>query len=228
MRTEERLALGMFGRGSRLGNRIELLLERGRDFSARASMARVAVSAVALTGCVIAGAFAPRLIAFAQERPSFEVASVKPQPWTGQQGSTMGIFIRGNTLTAEHSDLYGLVMFAYDLREAVQLSGGPAWAAHGVLVSSELYQVIAKAAGDPPPPTDQFPLMLQALLADRFKLKIHHVNKDLPMYNLVVGRNGSKLKESAADAKFSMVVRPLGKQGIRITATHAPMTNLLN
>jgi uncharacterized protein (TIGR03435 family) len=69
--------------------------------------------------------------------------------------------------------------------------------------------------------------MLQALLADRFKLKVHHINKDLPVYNLVVGKNGPKLKESGAGAKFSMVTRT-GKQSNRITASHATMTNLLS
>src|SRR5580693_4978224 len=78
MKTEELLALGMFGRGSRLGDRIEMLLERGRVFSPRISRLRVAISSVALIGCVIAGALAPRLIAFAQEKPAFEVATVRP------------------------------------------------------------------------------------------------------------------------------------------------------
>jgi len=227
MKTDrELLALGMFGRGSRLRERVEMLLERGRVFSPRVSKARIAISAIALVGCVIAGALAPRMIAFAQARLAFEVASVKPAPWTGQ-GCVGCVLVRGNTLTSDHADLYDLVRFAYDLRDPVQLSGGPSWAAHGLLVSSDFFQVTAKAAGDPPPPTDQFRLMLQALLADRFQLKIHHVNKDLPVYNLVVGKNGPKIKESAADAKFSMGVFP-GIQEVRITAKHAPMTNLLN
>ena len=226
MRTEELLALGMFGRGSRLGERIEMLLVHGRDFSPRASVSRVAASAVAMLACVIAGSFAPRLIAFAQTAPQFEVASVKPNPWTGQ-GCVGCIDVHGNTLTTEHVDLKDLISFAYDLRDPIQLSGGPAWAAHGMLVSSDFYQVIAKAGGDPAPSTDQFRLMLQELLADRFKLKVHHINKDLPVYNLVVGKNGSKLKESAVDAKFSANVRSLGRQGIRMTATHAPLANLL-
>ena len=71
MRTEELLALGMFGQMSRLRERVEMLLEidtllrHGRDFSPRVSKARVALSAVALLGCIVAGAAAPRLIAFA-------------------------------------------------------------------------------------------------------------------------------------------------------------------
>src|ERR1700722_8784443 len=78
MNNKELLALGMFGSGSRLGDRIEMLLERGRDFSPRTSLNRVGASAVALVGGLIGGAFTPRLIAFAQATPQFEVASVKP------------------------------------------------------------------------------------------------------------------------------------------------------
>jgi uncharacterized protein (TIGR03435 family) len=223
-RTEQLLALGVFGRGSRLRERIEILLERGREFSPRVSASRVAVSVIALLGCVIAGALAPRLIAFAQAAPQFDVASVKPEPWTGQGGVL--IKVTGNTLTAEHQSLFGLVSFAYDLL-SVQLSGGPAWARPGLLAGSELYQVIAKAAGDPPPSAEQFRLMLQGLLSDRFKLQVHHVNKELPVYNLVVAKGGLKLKESDADAKFSMVTRA-GRQSNRTTGKHVPMATLVS
>ncbi len=201
-----------------------MLLVRGRVFSPRASWTRVAASAFALVGCVIAGSFAPRLIAFAQAMPQFEVASVKPEPWTGEGGVFVKII--GNTLSAEHSDLNDLVEFAYNLKD-VQLSGVPGWGRHGLLATSDLYQVIAKAAGDTPPPMDQFRLMLQGLLADRFKLKVHHVNKDLPVYNLVIAKNGLKLKESAADAKFSMMTRS-GKQSNRTTGAHVPMATLVS
>jgi hypothetical protein len=82
MRTESRelLAVGIFGGKSRIGDRIELLLRRGRTFSPRASTADVAAGTVVLCGLMLACSFFPRWIAFAQApaRPSFEVASVKP------------------------------------------------------------------------------------------------------------------------------------------------------
>src|ERR1039457_3434149 len=46
---------------------------------------------------------------------AFEVASIKLQPWTG--GGSVGIFIRGNTLDAEHVSLFSLVTFAYRSEE---------------------------------------------------------------------------------------------------------------
>ena len=61
------------------------------------------------------------------QKPAFEVGSIKLQPWTNE--GRVGVFIRGNTLTGEHVDLYRLVEFAYGLRtDGAQLSGGPGWA----------------------------------------------------------------------------------------------------
>ena len=45
---------------------------------------------------------------------------------------------------------------------------------------------------------DQLRMMLQALLADRFKLVFHRDTKELPVYALVVGKNGPKLQPSEA------------------------------
>src|ERR1700721_2160015 len=82
MRTEARelLAVGVFGGKSLIGDRIEMLLRRGRTFSSRASTGGGAVGAVVLCGLTVAGSLAPRWIAFAQQpaSPSFEVVSVKP------------------------------------------------------------------------------------------------------------------------------------------------------
>jgi uncharacterized protein (TIGR03435 family) len=180
---------------------------------------------------VVAGTVAMILLVIAHEtfaqsapRMEFDVASVKPQPFEGQQGS-VGVFVRGNTLDAEHVSLDDLVTYAYNLRD-VQLSGGPAWAKRGVLNSSELYQVIAKTSGDTAP--DTFRQMLQTLLADRFRLQIHHVQKDMPVYNLLVNKGGSKLKESTSGTKSVLRVSSLGNVGVRIVATHTTVQQLID
>ncbi len=165
------------------------------------------------------------VVAFGQALPSFEVASIKPQPFTGQ--GMVGIGVRGDTLDAEHVSLASLVMFAYNLRD-VQLSGGPSWAWSGVLANSELFQVMAKASGDPPPPMDDFRKMLQTLLADRFKLQVHHLQKELPVYNLVVNKGGPKMKENTKDEKFDFHGYGLGKAGVRIVATHMTIQELID
>src|SRR5439155_11317218 len=69
---------------------------------------------------------------------------------------------------------------------------GPSW------LDSERYDIAAKI---PKGATkEQFMLMLQSLLAERFKLTLHREKKDLPMYALVVGKNGPKMKESMKES----------------------------
>jgi uncharacterized protein (TIGR03435 family) len=166
------------------------------------------------------------MVVFGQDPHAFEVASVKLEPWNGQ--GSVGIFVRGNTLTAEHVSLNELVAFAYNLRD-VQLSGGPGWAdrSQAKLSDAELYQVIAKAVGDSPPSMDQFRRMLQSLLTDRFQLKVHHQPKDLPVYNLVVNKGGPKLTESTAGTAFTVKTSSIGRYGIRIETKAMTMAKLV-
>ena len=80
-------------------------------------------------------------------------------------------------------------MNAYGVK-GFQISG-PGW------LDSERYDIVAKL---PRGATKaEFMAMLQNLLAERFKLTLHREKKDLPMYALVVGKNGPKLKESVDD-----------------------------
>jgi bla regulator protein BlaR1 len=163
------------------------------------------------------------LTAFAQ---TFDVVSIKPQPYTGKGGESVGIRVLGNTLSGEHISLNDLVMFAYNLR-GIQLSGGPAWAERRELISSELYQVTAKVSADPPPSMDAFRRMLQPTLADRFKLQVHHVQKDFPVYNLTVAKGGPKLKLSEPESKYDLRVFSLKGYGIRIVATKVTVAQLI-
>jgi uncharacterized protein (TIGR03435 family) len=186
-RTEELLALGMFGGGSRLGDRIELLLGRGRVFSPRTSKRRVAASAVLLAGCIFAASFAPRLIAFAQTPPEFDVASVKlVKPGTETEPT---IRTSPDGLTVRSKNLTGLLMWAYQIEEANQISV-PDW------IRAEDFDITAKAAG--PVAVDQLRLMLQTLLEQRFKLALHRERKIVPLYLLMVGKNGVKMHEVQA------------------------------
>jgi uncharacterized protein (TIGR03435 family) len=72
----------------------------------------------------------------------------------------------------------------------LQISGAPGW------VDSELYEVQAKAdCSHGPIPREQMQLMIQSLLEERFQLKAHYETRELPIYNLVVVKEG-KLKLS--------------------------------
>jgi uncharacterized protein (TIGR03435 family) len=156
----------------------------------------------------------------------FDVVSVKPQKWAGQ--GSFGIFVRGDTLDAEHASLKMLVLFAYDLRDE-QLSGVPAWAeAAGLLADQELFQVMAKVSSDPPPPLDEFRKMLQSVLADRFKLQIHHVLKPLAVYNLVIAKGSPKhLKPGDPESEPNLAATELGGFRVRIVATNMTIQELV-
>jgi len=170
---------------------------------------RIQSIALLLAFCVLSSAQTPQPLAF-------DVASIKPQKFTG--AGTMGISITGGTLHAEHMSLNKLVAWAYNL-EAFQLSGGPSWAADGSILSSDLFEIQAKAAPGQTPTPEQFRRMMQALLADRFHLQIHRLSKPLPAYNLVVSKGGPTLKETAG-AETAMDQNRVNKVGWRIIATN--------
>ena len=123
--------------------------------------------------------------------PTFEVASVKPAaPITG---NFISVGMRGGPgtpdpgqITYTNVTVKNVLTQAYGVK-SFQISG-PGW------LDSERFDIVAKL---PRGATKaEFRAMLQNLLAERFKLTLHREKKDLPMYALVVGRNGPKLKES--------------------------------
>ncbi|HWC96280.1 MAG TPA: TIGR03435 family protein [Candidatus Sulfopaludibacter sp.] len=122
--------------------------------------------------------------------PAFEAASVKP----AGPGRGLGP-LRGGPGTNSPGQLSGtatlrtLLIRAYDLK-AYQIAG-PAW------LETERYDLVAKIpAGSS---REQVALMLQALLAERFHVATHREKKELPIYALVVGKGGSRLKESPTE-----------------------------
>ena len=189
MRTDARelLAVGILGGKSRMGDRIEMLLRRGRTFSPQAS-ARAVSASVAILGCLmLAGALAPRWIAFAQDRPAFEVASIKPN--TSASATVQLSFPVGGRFRAENVSLRMLIMRAYKVKD-FEISGGPGW------MNSDRFDIAANA---PASGLDEarFKLMLQGLLSDRFKLAKHTETKQMPVYALLNASNGSKLPPAA-------------------------------
>jgi uncharacterized protein (TIGR03435 family) len=187
--TRELLAVGIFGGDSRIGDRIEILLRRGRTFSPRASAAGVTASAVVLGGLMVAGSLAPRWIAFAQQSPrlAFEVASVKRNTSRSDGESHSGP-PQTALFKANNMSLRMLLEIAYKLKES-QITGGPGW------MDSERYDIEAR----PPEGTisaDRSRLMLQALLEDRFRLALRRETRTIPVYALVAGSGGSRLPKS--------------------------------
>jgi len=132
----------------------------------------------------------------AGKTPTFDVASVKvaaaPTP-DGAVTIRMGAPSGGpgtkdpGRIHYPNMTLKNLIMTAYDVKN-FQVSG-PAW------LDTERFDITATM----PPDTskERFRLMLQNLLAERFKMSVHRETKELPAYLLVVAKNGPKMKETA-------------------------------
>jgi uncharacterized protein (TIGR03435 family) len=88
-----------------------------------------------------------------------------------------------------------MITVAYGVRYDQISTSGPGW------INTDRFDIEAKTPGDVPPSTAQVRLMMQSLLADRFQLRLHREMRDLPVYALVVGKNGAKLKPSDSDAR---------------------------
>ena len=117
--------------------------------------------------------------------PTFEVASIKPSEPGGRSQIQMA---PGGRFVAKNVNVKFLIQQAYGVRD-FQITGGPGW------IGSERFDVTAKAeSGDNMTP-DQLKPMLQALLADRFKLTLRRETKELPVYALVVAKNGPRLQQ---------------------------------
>ena len=114
------------------------------------------------------------------DHPAFEVASVKPN----KSGvNRIGISGRGGQFTASNVTLELLIQNAYRV-QGFQVVGGPDW------MRSDRFDINAKTGGIQAP--SQTALMLQALLADRFKLTAHHETREAAVYGLVLAKPGVK------------------------------------
>jgi uncharacterized protein (TIGR03435 family) len=160
-----------------------------------------AAGIAALAGPIVFGLMnAPQVraqspAAFSTPLPSFDVASIKPN----QSGTNLLRLVadHGRFITY-NATLKFLLAYAYHLND-FQISGASGW------IESEHYDIEAKrddpsADGQPILVRDeegrQLGLMVQSLLADRFKLVLHYETRELPVYALVVAKNGPKLRES--------------------------------
>jgi uncharacterized protein (TIGR03435 family) len=218
------LAAGLLGQNSSLGDRIESLLRRGRKFSAQPSLKNLGVSALFLALLLAAGGLIPSWIAIAQtsKEPqnaacedlpksfcanlpnTFEVASIRPANSRERVGTSWGN-PNGRFLTSNLT-VSRLIQIAYQIMPE-QLEGVPhSMRSRGYTIQAEAPPEWMKERGiaQKLPPTQReqahsalnqsWHRMARALLADRFKLKVHRQTRLLPVYELVVTRGGPKLK----------------------------------
>lgn len=122
---------------------------------------------------------------------AFEVASIKPAVLgrTGYEGTSRSkVEPTPNRLTMSNVDLNECIQWAYGAR-GDQISGGN--------VGGDRYAILAKSAATVP--VSQLRIMLQDLLAKRFKLVLRRETKLLPVYELIVAKHGPKLPAPIAN-----------------------------
>ena len=121
---------------------------------------------------------------------AFEVASVKPSNQFEPPNfplSAEAAYAPGGRLSATFQ-LYTYITFAYKLwltaeQRQTALANLPKW------VTTDLYEIRARAPGDAT--KDQTRLMMQSLLADRFKLQVHFETREVPVLALNMDKPGT-------------------------------------
>lgn len=137
------------------------------------------------------------IAAWAQPKPSFEVATIKPAAPLDQakiaaalqSGGKLPVGVTINARRAEYLylDLKALLIYAYGVKP-YQITG-PDW------MATTRFDIVAKLPDGST--KDDGPKMLQSLLEERFKLAVHRSSEEHPVLALVVGKGGPKLKASA-------------------------------
>jgi uncharacterized protein (TIGR03435 family) len=131
---------------------------------------------------------------------AFEVADIHTSP--RGTNNFMRFMLRGGRYEIHNATMVDLIRTAYAI-DTDKVLGGPNW------VDFDRFEVIAKA--DSKTPQDTLKLMLQALLADRFKLMVHKDTQSIAGFALTAGKGRPKLKEAASSEKTGCQRQPPGQ-----------------
>jgi uncharacterized protein (TIGR03435 family) len=158
-------------------------------------------------------------------KPSvYEVVSIKPsKPGTPGSIDTLPDGFRETDTTLDN-----VVRNAFGIFYDKQIVGLPSW------TESESYDIEAKVDADTANRWQRLTSterrneerpMMQAMLIDRCKLKFHFERKELPVYDLVIARIGSKMKEAPQDEVETAEMA--GGDGVTLTAHALSMESFI-
>jgi uncharacterized protein (TIGR03435 family) len=131
---------------------------------------------------------------FAAAGPEFEVATIKPAAQPTPELFRSGKIHIGMTVDGARVDIGGMPLTTL-IQQAYRVKLFQVVAADWMRESR--WDILAKLPDGGS--QEQIPDMLQALLADRFKLAVHRESKELPVYALEVGKSGLKMKPSVPE-----------------------------
>jgi uncharacterized protein (TIGR03435 family) len=154
----------------------------------------------------------PRLAKF-----SYDVVSIKPFT-TASTGNTSPEFLQGKRefpdgIEIRNIPLESMIAWAFDTGHYPKVTG-PSWIKNDAFelqgkMDADTAQALSKLSTASQRVARQH--MLQVLLADYFKLKTHIETTEVPIYQLVIAKNGSKMElVTAPDAKPTrmLITRP--------------------
>ncbi len=181
------------------------------ELTAGKKLVLAATALAVLSAPIVVGVLtAPAIRAQSAPRPKFETVSIKPCKLyaalpRGGAATVSSDRVNLNCVAVSELIRQAYVEFANghlnDLLPRVPIEGGPEW------INSDGYQIDAKAVGSPGGDMLRGPAM-QGLLEERFKLKIRHDGREIPVYTLTVARGGPKLEPA--------------KEGCRSLESNAP------
>ena len=142
---------------------------------------------------------------FAQSPPrvAFEVATIRPSNPGVQEGVAAGVRIDGAQVRYVSLTLKDYIGGAYRMK-LYQISG-PDW------LGADRFDIAATLPDGAP--LTQIPEMMQSLLEERFKVKVHREKKEFPVYVLEVAKTGLKMQESSPDLNPEDTKAPINVSG---------------
>jgi uncharacterized protein (TIGR03435 family) len=187
------LSAAVAANGGSLSERIARLLGQSRP------AVHTGLGPGALVVAILLMAAAYGLFGQSHAHPAFQAPSIERNPLVSSDPTHHRMNVHpepGGRLTAHNAPLMLLIQRAYAV-QAFQVVGGPAW------INTDGYDIEAKPEGNSD--RKQMWLMLQTLLANRFKLALHRETRELPAYDLTAAKRGPKLP---APKKVSCISQP--------------------
>lgn len=148
--------------------------------------------------------------------PAFEVATIKP---SSEQRKGRRYEWRTRQFRAYNASVADLIKFAYQLRDR-QIKGTPAW------ITEEKFDIAAEPDAPGLPSEQQYHIMMQKLLVERFGLSFRMEQQSFSVYALTRGSGDLKLTKGDSsfglDGHITLKQEPEGDTAIRFTSESIP------
>lgn len=122
--------------------------------------------------------------------PDWEVVTVKPSDPNDNTGQH--IRFRGQHVMLLDHTVEDILLIGYGIQK-VQIVDAPEW------VRTERFDVDGVPDTDGSPSLRQLQLMMQKILLERFGLKLHHEQREMPVFALTVGKRGPRITLNSSD-----------------------------